>query len=292
MATAEKGAKRQRTSPHVHGADQDTASVTGESDWFHASKKRQILGRIIKSYDGPRDLHAVDAFGASGRVTSTWARAGHAAEKFDIKTGGASHDICSKQGCLHFLHMCLRLQKGGIVVAGPPCSLFIWLSTSLHRRTWGQEEGNTSVHSVRLANLIVENFITVLDMILTRVEGPVYFLIEQPMSSWMMKRKMCARFLKRHHAEKISTYMGCYGHDLLKPSFLYGNLPHIGSLKKQCPKLKDRKNIAQREGYIVIDANGGVSGGQRLAEAAAYTPAFCKAIHFAWHRSYVFVMQH
>ena len=53
----------------------------------------------------------------------------------------------------------LRLLIGGIVVAGPPCSLHIAASQSVHQRSLDNLMGNTRNMRVRLSNLIWINFV-------------------------------------------------------------------------------------------------------------------------------------
>ena len=67
-------------------------------------------------------------------------------------------------------------------MAGPPCSLFVFLSSSVHRRGVGHELGDTSRVQVRLANLVVENTIVLLEAVSPR---GVWFVLEQPAGSWM-----------------------------------------------------------------------------------------------------------
>ena len=53
----------------------------------------------------------------------------------------------------------LRLLIGGIVVAGPPCSLHIAASQSVHQRSLDNLMGNTRNMRVRLSKLIWINFV-------------------------------------------------------------------------------------------------------------------------------------
>jgi hypothetical protein len=48
----------------------------------------------------------------------------------------------------------------GMLAAGPPCSLFIWLSCSVHKRHLYGPAGDQSVPKVALANIITENLAT------------------------------------------------------------------------------------------------------------------------------------
>ena len=94
--------------------------------------------------------------------------------------GGASHDVTAEAGFLALLDLAMRLVPGGIIVGGPPCSLFIFLSSSFHRRGPGHEQVDTSKLPVRLANVIVDNTMVLLEVAHLR---SVWFVLEQPATS-------------------------------------------------------------------------------------------------------------
>lgn len=91
---------------------------------------------------------------------------GFRASQFDIATGGPSEDITSKAGFYSLVLMGLRLVQFALIVAGPPCSMFIFLSSSQHQRhIWGPC-GNPFDRATQLANLIASN--TVLWLVISR----------------------------------------------------------------------------------------------------------------------------
>lgn len=53
-----------------------------------------------------------------------------------------------------------RLLHGALVVLGPPCSLFVFFSSSLHLRWRHNVRGNVGAFSVRMANRIVESTVS------------------------------------------------------------------------------------------------------------------------------------
>ena len=72
---------------------------------------------------------------------------------------GPKNDIASRAAFYEFLHMGLRLKEGAIIVGGPPCSMQIFLSSAVHKRHAGAEEGDLTHRNVRMSNLIVDNYI-------------------------------------------------------------------------------------------------------------------------------------
>lgn len=52
-----------------------------------------------------------------------------------------------------------RLVPAGVLIAGPPCSIFVNACVSMHKRCETQPEGDLNVYLVRLANRIWLNFV-------------------------------------------------------------------------------------------------------------------------------------
>lgn len=61
-----------------------------------------------------------------------------------------------------FVCFCLsgRLLPNALVLLGPPCSLFVFLSSSLHKRSPLLSEGDITRYAVRMANAIIRNTVT------------------------------------------------------------------------------------------------------------------------------------
>jgi len=56
-----------------------------------------------------------------------------------------------------------RIAEGGVLVAGPPCSLMVSACQSVHRRRPWRLEGDTGNWKIRLSNLIWDNFVPLTD---------------------------------------------------------------------------------------------------------------------------------
>lgn len=74
------------------------------------------------------------------------------------------------------LSVFLRLPFG-LVCGGPPCSLFVWLCTSVHRRHEMFPRGNESNPKVRCSNVITENFVSCFALVVSQyvtISGDLY----------------------------------------------------------------------------------------------------------------------
>ena len=135
-----------------------------------------------------------------------------------------------------------------------------------------------------MSNLIVDNFLTMMDT-LRRHGRELLWVIEQPTTSFMMKRKVAVEFMQKNKGFRILTYMGCFQHDLLKPSHLFGNLPHLKTLGRSRPANFTK---SAKIDTFYVNSGSGVSGGRNLPGAAEYTEEYCEAVYRAWRRSIVF----
>ena len=134
---------------------------------------------------GDRLWDALDLFGFSKPIESVWTERGFSACALDVALEGDNHDILGKQGWFTWLTKLMELCLGevnvlvhgtkrdefvmsslrrhhGMVVAGPPCSLWVWISSGTHKRTHHRLHGDIELLSVRMSNAIVRNFVALL----------------------------------------------------------------------------------------------------------------------------------
>ena len=172
--------------------------------------------------------------------------------------------------------------RSGCVGRGGATMLSLYfLSTHVHRRRKGAEQGDTSNHGVRLANLIVDNMMVLLEIM---HERGVYFVLEQPCSSWMFKLPRVVRSLERignTNIHRVCTWMVAFGHQMPKCSHLVGTLPTLHRLRRSyCPRTTRRH--APTTTWDQTEC--GIRGGRDLPSSAEYTPEFCRCLFMAWQR--------
>ena len=276
-------------SPPALGASEDTVSHTTEDQWFYAAKHREYLDTVVDNYDGGRHYHFVDMFPPHRRGADVFMYKGLQAVSCDIRGHSENFDITSKDGFLNMLNISLALLPGGLCLAGPPCSLFIFLSQSYHRRSDLRPEGDEEVAKVRMANLIAQNFAVLAEIIMDR-HG--FIMVEQPANSWMFKLP-AMNVLKLKGCFTVHTWLCEFSHPMLKPTILLTNLPVATMLNRKLTRkqLQERKSdpaYGMQDGlsYLRHDSKGGVSGSRRLAETATYPFEFLIAIEEAWAKDF------
>jgi len=90
-------------------------------------------------------------------MSQAFKKCGHRSVPYDLLTGGHAEDLASKEGFHTLLLKALRLLPLALVVGGPPCSMFVFLSSSQHLRHRFPPYGNFLDEKTQLANCLVEN---------------------------------------------------------------------------------------------------------------------------------------
>ncbi|CAE7358054.1 RHM1, partial [Symbiodinium pilosum] len=82
------------------------------------------------AYAGRQRYHAIELFGLSRRVQRCFERRGFLAASLDIRLGRGDdpeQDILSRRGWFNYLDHLMQMLPGALLVAGPPCSLFVYM---------------------------------------------------------------------------------------------------------------------------------------------------------------------
>jgi hypothetical protein len=185
---------------------------------------------------------------------------------------------------------------------GPPCSLFSFLSQSVHRRQKNFPEGDCRNEKVVMANILVTNLAVLLAIMTVR---SVLIMIEQPKNSKLWFHWALANITQQDRGfRQVWTWMRCFGHDLPKPSMLVANfstarqMRRVWSFRREVASsdlgsdawsptldtsvLKEykvtRADKLHSAAYLTKNHNGKVQGTKKLATAAAYTAPFAREL--------------
>lgn len=92
------------------------------------------------------------------------------------------------------LMMVLRVKPNGLLVLGPPCSLWVFMSQPHHKRRHDRLHGDETVPGVRTANAMAR---VVAGIIKLAVSRGIRFILEQPSSSWFFKFPAVAQVMNQ-----------------------------------------------------------------------------------------------
>ena len=280
---------------------------------FDATKKMGDILCFVQCFDEtrePRDYACCDGFCGAAAISDRFERSQLQSCRFDIKLDLYRHNITEEEGFYMALYMILRLIRFGLLVGGPPCGLFTFLSSSYHMRSIENPLGDLKKPKVRLSNLLVNNYAV---LMLVAFARDVFNCLEQPWRSFMDKLPLLRRVLRLILARKLKTYMKFFGHFMQKPTMLWTDLRSVKGLVKDLKEdnLKLRRALKQgirklgrlkrpkhfrsalkfsqtmhvgRKSKVAYykSKKGHVCGGKDLSASAEYTARFADAIYFAW----------
>ena len=229
----------------------------------------------VAQHSQPRDLEALDMFCGVGEITRQMELRGHRCVAADAHISSI-WDLLSLAGFQNTLSHVLRVRSGGLIVAGPPCSMFVFISQSVHKRSQNPA-GDTSNWKTTMANRLVINLSILL--VIAAARG-VYMVLEQPSGSFLWQVVGMEGLLANHGFMVIRTWMGQFGHALPKPTTLMSNMPTATDLSRTWR----RAGQPLEAGQFYLRRGRRVTGRPGLHATAAYTPQFAGAVVEAWER--------
>ncbi len=262
----------------------DLVGPAMESHWYNAAACFPGSSAAVTLASLPRDLDHLDLFAGGGAVCRVFGDHGHCSASFDVAVDPRC-DILAEAGFFLAMEKASRVRAGGLIVAGPPCSMWTFLSSSVHQRSRADPGGNTANQKVRMSNLLVSNLAVVLQWAHDR---GAHWVVEQPATSLMWSYPPMAALLTACRAVRVHTYMGAFQHRQCKPTVLVGTLPTLAMLGRklhQVPALVRAASSQPKQAGYKRDHSGRVSGNKFLHQSAAYTEAFAVALLEAWREA-------
>ena len=184
----------------------------------------------IKSWRGQRNVQFFDLFSGVGEATKLFRANGYVTRNYDINMGD---DITARAGFFRALDIVMAMAIGALILMGPPCSLWVFMSSSYHRRTKWNPDGDTSKPAVRAANVLVRNLCFLMAVAHFR---HVFLILEQPSSSQMRNYSWLVLICQNLGLKKIVTWMREYGHAIPKPTYLLSNMHVSCAARPGCNK--------------------------------------------------------
>ncbi len=262
--------------PGSGAAGNKCVAMVPAADMFEAAKFLDMVATYVceRAPTASRFLDVADVFAGNGAMSKEAARRGLTSDTFEVLKN-PKQNLLTKAGFFLLMDMILSITSGGILFAGPPCGLFVFISSSVHKRSASRPYGDEGNRNVRAANMLSSNLCIVLAIAFLR---GVRFVIEQPQSSQLWKLPPVAELLRLTCSKTVFTFLGGFGRagkkKLPKPTHLKGTLSNISDLARK--KNKKKMSKEHREVFWETTSKGHVNGAG-LKKSAAYTPAFCKA---------------
>ena len=140
---------------------------------------------------------ALDGFQGAGDFENLLTSAGLKVAKFDLLLGD---DCMTDEGKITFARLCLQCKRESIVLLGPPCAYFIYLSRKQHDKTKARPAGNASRFS-REGNKVA--FVMAFAIWLCSLLE-LSLVIEQPQTSVLWFNKFVGPALRRARVSRVA----------------------------------------------------------------------------------------
>ena len=197
-------------------------------------------------------------------------------------------DIVTETGFYVLLGLLLRLMPSSFTMWAPPCSVFIFLTSSLHERHRFGPWGNLAHYVVRLSNRISINCAVALKVVL-KFRSDCWAMVEQPAGSWLFKSPIWQEIISGFHLNRTLTYQGLFGGPLLKPTHLLHNMASTQffarkltkALKANFQKKQARWKHVQQCFYIK-GPGGTVTGTEMMSYTSLYPQKMITQIYKTW----------
>ena len=221
-----------------------------------------------------QDLDAVDGFSGSGAFGKYCSEIGWTCAAYDLQLG---NDCTTETGMIDFFKLCLRCKAQAIILIGPPCQFFIYLSRRSHGKTIARPSGNNTPFSVqgnRVA-LFVAAAIWVCNLL------SLSLVIEQPQTSVLWYNKFVKAALRKARGNRVSWRMGALGSETPKPSvgFFLDRRAAAFFRAEVMWKLRLRRSRLFANARAYGRGPGGDLRANRLTKRSArYPRGFCKLV--------------
>ena len=237
---------------------------------------RLLIQMYGRGREPDRDFSFVETFAGEAAVSRGMRLMGFAGETLDARRSVA-HDILTPTGFLVTLAAVMRIRRGGLFWAAPPCSTWVFLSrhsTGRHKNPSGNWKTSAYVAS---QNALVCRLLLLARLCIAR---GVRYIIEQPRSSCMFAYGPFATCLKRQPALSVFTEMGAFGMMAEKDMLLMGTAPYLPMLERRLAHdqrqelRKDSRRKHTTKISVRADGTKNVQGGRDLKSTQAYPIGF------------------
>ena len=220
----------------------------------------------------------VEFFAGQKAVTKAFVSKGCRALSFELKDCELL-DVCSHCGYVCAILLCLRLAWGAGALAAPVCSSWVWVSRSSTKRSLFNPLGSCRCASVITGNEMVSKLCLLIWLLHSM---GVVWLVEQPANSLLEAHPRWQKLIATIKTWRVRIYMGDYGAESPKPTWIYAPVPWIHEIvdfriKTEGPAMKSTVVTCTR----TVDARGRVrtTGGPDLKATQTYPEGFGAAVY-------------
>ena len=231
---------------------------------------------------GCPDLDNVDFYAGMKAVSMTWIENSYESATYELLDDPERQNVCSGIGMLFALMLIMRMKIGALSSWGTVCSSWIFVSSSVTKRTTENILGDPSCKGVTDGNLQVSRMALLWELIKVR-KGIMW--LEQPGSSRMHLHPRLHQFMQRNPTYECRTWMGCFGGETPKPTVLRSNRWYVTKMKRKMTE-ELRKSLCTTCTRTVHPVTGRLeaTGGKLLKESQVYPKQYAVEMFNLWHQ--------
>ena len=231
---------------------------------------------------GCPDLDNVDFYAGMKAVSMTWIENSYESATYELLDDPERQHFCKGIGMLFALMLIMRMKIGALSSWGTVCSSWIFVSSSVTKRTTENILGDPSCKGVTDGNLQVSRMALLWELIKVR-KGIMW--LEQPGSSRMHLHPRLHQFMQRNPTYECHTWMGCFGGETPKPTVLRSNRWYVTKMKRKMTE-ELRKSLCTTCTRTVHPVTGRLeaTGGKLLKESQVYPKQYAVEMFNLWHQ--------
>ena len=251
----------------------------------------------LKNLQNFDTVYCVEFFAGVEAIASAFGQEGYHALSYEKHPAPGEvndrQDLTSTKGFLTALTWFCMCGVDALLWFATVCGTWVVASRSSTKRSSSSPLGDQTLPSVNLANVMTAH--SAILIALAYVRDTSWFL-EQPLTSMMPEHPLLRHIQLVCHSQgwvwnKITTWMGCFGHDRPKASFLISNRHWVSNLQRSLSSEDRKKFVSTEEAGIVTKSfqegtgKPQFTGGENLKATQAYTKEFGLAVFQAWEKA-------
>lgn len=255
-----------------------------------------FLSEFYQQPQTPR-LRGLDSFAGHKQMARSFLEFEMAMATYEAEDDPVLENCLSLHGQQNFVQKLVQvsLEEDGLCWLGPPCSWWVWVSSSVHQRTKARPCGQVGHPTVAFHNSVAQ---FVADAIMTCIALRIYFVLEQPLSSLFPEFEAVRAALAEAQATAIAIPLWKFGGFSHKPLKLWGTAPWLTELSNIADKILATSTSSSQladdqstQGHIhipkptatlcTVGIHGQVTGRKAdMSASSSYPVCFCNVVAF------------
>ncbi|CAL1174247.1 unnamed protein product [Cladocopium goreaui] len=158
-------------------------------------------------------------------------------------------DLLTTFGFILAVNYVRHVVRAGVAWFAIPCSSWVFMSQGSTKRHVLRPKGSTKMRSTSEGSRLARRLMYLMELCYRK---GIFYVVEQPISSLLFQYGPMRKMLRRHGACRVTTWLGAFNAQTLKPVVLWGTCPFLEKLIAQPSKLK-RMQIRRIKSFLGLE---------------------------------------